>query len=63
MIIKNEIKRRNFFGYILGGIASGFLISNPTSLIARAKKIFKTEKKIVVKQNPLAVPRKKDNSL
>jgi hypothetical protein len=63
MILKNEIKRRNFFGYILGGIASGFFISNPTRLVASAKKIFKTEKKIVVKQNPLAVPRKKENSL
>jgi hypothetical protein len=62
MIVKNEIKRRNFFGYILGGIASGFLISNPTRLIASAKQIFKTENKIVVKQNPLAVPRKKDEA-
>jgi len=59
MIGKNEIKRRIFFGYILGGIAGGFSSTSPSSLFARAKKIIKPEKKIVVKQNPFAVPRKK----
>ncbi|MBA4311448.1 MAG: hypothetical protein C0417_02345 [Chlorobiaceae bacterium] len=60
--MKNEIKRRKFFGYILGGLAGGIFSANATSLIAKTKKIFKSEEKIVVKQNPLAVPRKKDEA-
>jgi hypothetical protein len=62
MIMKNEIKRRNFFGYILSGLAGGIISVNATSLIAKTKKIFNSEKIIIVKQNPLAVPRKKDEA-
>jgi len=62
MIMKNGIKRRNFFGYILGGLAGGIISANATSLVAKTKKIFNSEKKISIMQNPLAVPRKKDEA-
>jgi len=58
MITENKIKRRNFFGY-MSGLIGGIFISQPESLIAKSNNIFKSEKKIVVRKNPLAVPRKK----
>lgn len=58
MTPNNKIRRRNFFGYLLGGLAAGFFAANPSSLFARGMRFFRPGKKIAVKQNPLAVPRK-----
>jgi hypothetical protein len=55
----DTIQRRTFFGSISGFIAGSLLFSNAGTFVARAKNFAAQQKNIVVKRNPLAVPRKK----
>jgi len=56
---KYSLKRRSFFIRLLGGIAGGWIAGNLFSGILRSTAVYKSNKKVKVRINPLAVSRVK----
>ena len=56
---KYSLKRRSFFIRLLGGITGGWIAGNLFSGILRSTTVYKSNKKVKVRINPLAVSRAK----
>jgi hypothetical protein len=59
---KFVLKRRSFFIRLLGGIAGGWMAGNLFSGILRSTAVHKSNEKVKVRINPLAVSRTKKDS-